>query len=90
MSATTSFRAVTFVVDPSMYGARYAPPREVYGNLDRVVRPDLYYHYSTPICAQRWLDVCEDPAYGHGALLDRVTEIMPEVTAALRADSGGR
>jgi hypothetical protein len=81
---------VTFVVDPSMYGARYAPPREVYGNLDRVVRPDLYYHYSTPICAQRWLDVCEDPAYGHGALLGRVTEIMPEVTAALSADSGGR
>lgn len=72
-----------------MYGADYAPPRAVYGDLDRVVRPDLYYHYSTPICAQRWLDVCEDPAYGHGALLARVTEIMPRVGAALRADSGG-
>ncbi len=73
-----------------MYGDDYAPPREVYGDLDRVVRPDLYYHYSTPICAQRWLDVCEDPRYGHGALLIRVGEIMPEVTAALRADAGGR
>lgn len=90
MSARASSRAVTFVVDPSMYGADYAPPREVYGDLERVVRPDLYYHYSTPICAQRWLDVCEDPAYGHGALLGRVTDLMPEVSAALRADSGGR
>jgi hypothetical protein len=71
-----------------MYGADYAPPREVYGELDRVVRPDLYYHYSTPICAQRWLDVCEDPAYGHAALLGHVAGMMPEITESLRGDSG--
>lgn len=72
-----------------MYGAGYAPPREVYGDLDRVVRSDLYYHYSTPVCAQRWLDVCEDPDYGHQALLERVEQVMPQVVDALRTDSGG-
>lgn len=87
---TRPTRAVTFTVDPSMYGSRYAPPRELYGDLDRVVRPDLYYHYSTPICAQRWLDVCEDPAYGHVALLDRVRGVMPDVAGHLRQAAEGR
>lgn len=83
-------RAVTFLVDPTMYGPRSAPPRGVYGDLERVVRTDLYYHYSTPVCAQRWLDVCADPGYGHGALLDRVSRVMPEVARALRADTGAK
>jgi len=83
-------RPVTFVVDPSMFGGGYAPPREVYGDLDRVVRTDLYYHYATPICAQRWMDVCDDPAYGHRDLLAAVEGAMPEVVGALRADSGGK
>ncbi|MCG6956015.1 MAG: L-histidine N(alpha)-methyltransferase [Gemmatimonadetes bacterium] len=88
MAARAQTRPVTFMVDPSMYGPMYATPREVYGNLDRVVRSDLYYHYSTPICAQRWLDVCDDPAYGHQALLDRLETTMAEVAEALRDDSG--
>ncbi|MDP2959086.1 MAG: L-histidine N(alpha)-methyltransferase [Longimicrobiales bacterium] len=81
---------MTFLVDPTMYGPGYAPPRAVYGDLERVVRTDLYYHYSTPVCAQRWLDVCADPGYGHGALLDRVSRVMPEVARALRADAGAK
>ncbi|NJD17968.1 MAG: L-histidine N(alpha)-methyltransferase [Gemmatimonadetes bacterium] len=83
-------RIVTFVVDPTMYGDGSEFPRDVYGDLDRVVRPDLHYHYSTPVCAQRWLDVCDDPAYGHRALLEAVTGVMPEVAAALLAASAGR
>ena len=90
MDSPRRFRSVAFLVDPSMYAEAYAPPRDVYGDLDRVIRTDLYYHYSTPICAQRWLDVCEDPAYGHKALLDRVRDVMPRVVAALREDGGGR
>lgn len=73
-----------------MYGEAYALPREVYGDLDRVVRSDLYYHYATPVCAQRWLDVCEDPVYGHAALLERVADVMPRVVDALREDGGGK
>jgi len=83
-------RTVTFTVDPSMYASPYLRPRDVYGDLDRVVRTDLFYHYATPICAQRWLDVCEDPAYGHVALLDRLREVAPLVAEALREDAGGR
>lgn len=90
MASQARSRPVTFVVDPSMFGAGYAPPREVYGDLDRVVRTDLYYHYATPICAQRWMDVCDDPAYGHGHLLEAVEAAMPEVVDVLRADSGGK
>jgi len=83
-------RAVEFFVDRTMYGDGYTPPRGVYGDLDRAVRTDLLFHYSTPVCAQRWLDVCEDPAYGHRALLDGVSEVMPGVAEAVRADSGDR
>lgn len=90
MATSPRARPVTFLVDRSMYGDRYAPPREVYGDLARVVRPDLYYHYATPICAQRWMDVCEDPAYGHAELLEEVEAAMPEVASALKGPSEGR
>jgi hypothetical protein len=72
-----------------MYEKRNAFPQEVYGDLDRVVQPDLHYHYSGPICAHRWLDVCEDPAYGHRGLLDRVDRVFRGAIEALRADSDG-
>jgi len=78
-------RPVTFVVDPTMVGAGPELPRDVYGCLDQVVRTDLGYHYATPLCAQRWLDVCADPAYGHKALLEAVGRAMPHVAAALRS-----
>jgi hypothetical protein len=79
---------VSFLVDSTMYAQGSADPRGVYGALDAVVRTDLFYHYSTPICAQRWLDVCEDPAYGHLELLDRMGEAVPGLAAALEADCG--
>jgi hypothetical protein len=83
-------RSVTFLVDPTMYGDGSGLPRDVYGDLDRVVRSDLYYHYSTPVCAQRWLDVCDDPSYGHHALLEAVSGVMPEVVATLLSEAAGR
>lgn len=90
MSARALARPVAFTVDPSMYGHAYAPPRGVYGDLEKVVRTDLYYHYSTPVCAQRWLDLCDDPGYGHGALLDGVGSMAPGLARALREDAAGR
>lgn len=89
MSAPDLGRPVAFAVDPSMYGHAYTPPRTVYGDLDRVVRTDLYYHYATPVCAQRWLDVCDDPGYGHAALLDGVSAAAPALARALRGAAGG-
>ena len=83
-------RSVTFLVDPTMVGSGPELPRDVYGCLGRVVRTDLCYHYATPVCAQRWLDVCADPAYGHQDLLEAVSAIMPEVAARLASDATAR
>lgn len=79
---------MTFLVDASMYNSHNALPRDVYGDLDTVVRSDLHYHYSTPVCAHRWLAVCDDEAYGHRALLDRVEEALPQLVEALGTDRG--
>jgi len=84
------FPSVTFLVHPTLYGEGSERPRDVYGDLDRVVRSDLRYHYSTPVCAQRWLDVCDDPAYGHHALLEAVSGVMPEVAATVLSGAAGR
>jgi hypothetical protein len=71
-----------------MFEGRNAFPGGVYGDLDQVVRSDLYYHYSTPICAQRWLDVCEDPVYGHRDLLQRLNKAIPGLVETLRRERG--
>lgn len=72
-----------------MVGSGYAPPRSVYGDLDTAVRTDLQYHYAGPVCAQRWLDVCDDPGYGHASLLGRVDDAAPRLARALRDDADG-
>ncbi len=82
-------RQVSFIIDPSMYAEASALPGFVYGHIDRAVRTDLHYHYSGPICAQRWLDVCDDPAYGHDDLVRAVTQSCPALVASLREGSGG-
>jgi len=76
---------ITFTVDATMYGERNAVPGAVYADLERAVRPDLRYHYANPICAQRWLDVCDDPAYGHEALLKGIEAAAGDLVSALRA-----
>lgn len=69
-----------------MHGERNAVPCKIYGNLDKVVRSDLHYHYSSPVCAQRWLDVCEDPAYGHQGIMKQVEHLFPSMMDALKTD----
>lgn len=82
-------REVTLGVDPGMVEAASGVPRDVYGDLDRLVRPDLRHHYATPLGAQRWLDVCADPGYGHATLLTLVDQVLPGVVDALREDGAG-
>ena len=89
MSDDSEPTAFSFMVDPTMYEGINAFPGEVYRNLEQVVRPNLYYHYSTPVCAQRWLDVCADPAYGHRNLIAQIDEALPELAAALLSDWQG-
>lgn len=78
---------VTFTVDATMYGKQNAVPGAVYADLERAVRPDLRYHYANPICAQRWLDVCDDPAYGHERLLGSIDAVLGDLVGALGADA---
>lgn len=76
---------VAFTVDATMYGTQNAVPGAVYADLELAVRPDLRYHYANPICAQRWLDVCADPAYGHDRLLASIDTLLGELVGALDA-----
>jgi hypothetical protein len=79
-------RRVSLIIDPEMVESATGPPREVYGNVDALVRPDLRHHYATPLGAQRWLDVCDDPGYGHAALLEKVERALPSLAGALHGD----
>ena len=79
---------VRFLVAPSAWDGSGSAPKDVYDDLDRLVRPDLRNHYASPLCAHRWLDVCDDPGYGHGELIARTEAALPLVIAALRADRG--
>jgi hypothetical protein len=77
---------VRFLVTRSAWDMGEDTRGDVYDDLDASVRPDLRYHYSSALCAHRWLDVCADPAYGHHALIARVRRAMPAVLAAIGAD----
>jgi hypothetical protein len=79
---------VRFVVDPSAWDGHSAAPRDVYDDLDRLVCPDLRHHYASPLCAHRWLDVCNDPGYGHTALIAGTEAAMPQLLLAMRAERG--
>lgn len=79
-------RRVSLAVDPQLVESATGPPSDVYGNVDALVRPDLRHHYATPLGAQRWLDVCADPRYGHASLLEKVDRALPSLTDALRGE----
>jgi hypothetical protein len=55
---------------PSARLATMLPEDAVPSHLADVVRPDLRFHYASPLGAERWLDVCRDPSYGHDALIE--------------------
>lgn len=48
-------------------------------HLAEVVRPDLRFHYASPLGAERWLDVCRDPSYGHDALIEASRAAVPRL-----------
>ena len=52
-----------------------APPAQ----LTDLIRPDLRYHYALPLGARRWLDVCEDPQYAHGELIETTRLSVPRM-----------
>ncbi len=52
-----------------------------------VVRPDLRFHYASPLGAERWLDVVRDPSYGHDALIAAAAASVPRL---LGSSNGSR
>jgi len=57
--------------------------------LERVVRKDLRHHYAGPICACRWISLCNDPSYGHKRLVTLIEAVLPDLILALKADAEG-
>ena len=58
-------------------------------HLADVVRPDLRFHYASPLGAERWLDVVRDPSYGHDALIEASRVAIPRLLAGSNG-SGSR
>ena len=58
-------RAVAIAQRPASNHRDVAPT-----HLAEVVRPDLRFHYASPLGAERWLDVVRDPSYGHDELIE--------------------
>jgi len=81
---------IHFLVDPSMYWDDSVDRRpNANTHLDSLVRPDLRYHYSGPVCAGRWNTLCEDPQFGHLELVELIDHVFPDVVGAMRADCEG-
>jgi len=96
MAAATSVGArredmsrISFSVDPAMYlaGASGAAAR-VHDDHQALVRPDLGNHYSGAVCAGRWIALCDDPEFGHAALVELIDRTCATVMEAMHADSG--
>lgn len=87
--ANSRLSRATFSVDPSMYDEMHAPVfDDLNARLESIVRKDLRYHYSGPICACRWISLCNDPSYGHQRLVTLIEDALPELLLALRTDAG--
>ena len=63
------------IAQPSGNGRRDAAPTQ----LAEIVRPDLRFHYASPLGAARWLDVVRDPSYGHDALIEASRAAVPRL-----------
>jgi hypothetical protein len=79
---------IVFQVDPGICEARQSDTRLVNDSIDAVTATNLQHHYSGPICAQRWLDVCQDPEYGHRELVSYIADAMPQFLASMREEIG--
>jgi hypothetical protein len=79
-------RHADFIADAAIYIARNN--LELYRRLDADLkangRLELFYHYLGATCAQRWLDLCQHPDYGHVELVQTISQSAPPMVNALR------
>ncbi len=75
----------TFTVAESHYLAHGAPtPLEICANLDLAVQIDLRHHFSGPLCAAYWIDLCRCREYGHDRLLGAIEAALPKLVEIIR------
>ena len=75
---------ILFVVAESRYlTPGSASPIEVCSSLDVAVQIDLRYHFSGPLCASYWVDLCRCRDYGHDRLVGAVDEALTGISDAL-------
>ena len=75
----------TFTVAESHYlafGAR--SPLEICADLDLAVQIDLRHHFSGPLCAAYWIDLCRCREYGHYRLVGAIEHALPTLLAIIR------
>ncbi len=65
------------------------PITELYINLDSALRRDMQYHYAGVMSALYWIGLCQDPKYGHIALVDLVDRTSPQIIDRICADQPG-
>lgn len=75
---------VQFELHPSMSGGAAGETAPIYSDLETAVRLDLRHHYSGPICARRWLSLCNSPQYGHKTLARVIQSEIPNALCALK------
>jgi hypothetical protein len=74
-----------FIVAESRYlAANSASPLDLCSSLDVAVQLDLRYHFSGPLCASYWIDLCRCRDYGHDRVVGAVESALPAVVAVLR------
>ena len=74
-----------FIVAERRYlGHDGASPLDQCRSLDVAVQLDLHYHFSGPLCASYWIDLCQCQEYGHGRLIDALDNALPTVLDAVR------
>ncbi len=76
---------VEFLVDRSIYATREAASLvRKHSRLGGAVTLDLQHHYSGPIQALYWIELCRDRAYGHHDLVRRIDAAFPAALRAMR------
>jgi hypothetical protein len=74
-----------FIVSDSRYlGHEATSALDICRNLDLAVRLDLHYHFSGPLCASYWIDLCQCREYGHDRLVGAIEAALPMLLDALR------
>lgn len=78
------------VAESRVLGDAVSSPLDVCGDLDVAVQLDLRYHFSGPLCAAFWIDLCRCRDYGHDQVVGTIERVLPALVDALRERASRR